>query len=155
MATYHHLLLFLLLQAFSLHRCAAFVIPLSKEGNTLTIRTSCKTSPFPSKQEGHVVLTKQRRSTANIQTQAIFGLGAPEIVIILVAGAFLVGPEQIGSYFGTLKRDFDDVPEELKKIPREFQEGFKESGETARARNARKIKPERDPPSLPKEADKD
>jgi sec-independent protein translocase protein TatA len=155
MAKYHHLLLFLLLQALSLHRCSTFVIPLSKEGNTLTIRTSCKTFPFPSKQEGHIVLRKQRRSIANIQTQGIFGLGAPEIAIILVAAAFLVGPQQIGSMVGKLKDDFGDAPDELKRIPEEFQEGFKEAGQTARARNAKKMEPVHDPPSLPTEADKE
>jgi len=82
----------------------------------------------------HVSLSRQRRSVASIQTQGIFGLGGLELAIILAAGAFLIGPEQLGRFAGQLK---SDLPDELKKIPEEFQKGVEEGETNARARNAK------------------
>eukprot|EP00536_Pseudo-nitzschia_multiseries_P008318 jgi/Psemu1/305643/fgenesh1_kg.210_\ len=71
----------------------------------------------------------------------LFGLGAPEIVIILAVGAFVIGPQQLGnmagSFAGSLKSEYKDLPDDLKKIPEEFQKGFEESTDNARARNAK------------------
>jgi hypothetical protein len=39
-------------------------------------------------------LQRQRKSVASVQTM-VFGLGAPEIAIILVAAAFLLGPQKL------------------------------------------------------------
>ena len=41
-------------------------------------------------------LRRQRKSVAQVQTMGLFGLGAPEIGICLVAAAFLLGPDKIG-----------------------------------------------------------
>mmetsp|Transcript_10977 Transcript_10977/g.25978 ORF Transcript_10977/g.25978 Transcript_10977/m.25978 type:complete len:165 (-) Transcript_10977:329-823(-) len=87
------------------------------------------------------VLSRQRRSVANVQTMGLFGLGAPEIVIILAVGAFVIGPQQLGSmagnFAGTLKDEYADLPDELRKIPEEFQKGYEETTENAKARNAK------------------
>mmetsp|Transcript_13007 Transcript_13007/g.32833 ORF Transcript_13007/g.32833 Transcript_13007/m.32833 type:complete len:145 (-) Transcript_13007:301-735(-) len=82
------------------------------------------------------VLARQRRSVANVQTMGLFGLGAGEIVLVLGAAAFIIGPEQLGKMAGSLK---SDVPDELKKIPEEFQKGFEESTDNSKARNAKQM----------------
>eukprot|EP00532_Pseudo-nitzschia_australis_P000512 CAMPEP_0168193462 /NCGR_PEP_ID=MMETSP0139_2-20121125/18621_1 /TAXON_ID=44445 /ORGANISM="Pseudo-nitzschia australis, Strain 10249 10 AB" /LENGTH=87 /DNA_ID=CAMNT_0008116823 /DNA_START=332 /DNA_END=595 /DNA_ORIENTATION=- len=71
----------------------------------------------------------------------LFGLGGPEIAIILAVGAFVIGPQQLGtmlgSFAGNVKEEYKDLPDELKKIPEEFQKGFEESTENSKARNAK------------------
>jgi sec-independent protein translocase protein TatA len=89
----------------------------------------------------HVSLSRQRRSVTSVLTQGIFGLGGPEIAIILVAAAFLIGPQQLGKVAGQFKNELDNVPDELKKIPKEFQKGVEEGETNARARNAKQMKP--------------
>ncbi len=74
----------------------------------------------------------------------LFGLGAGEIVLVLGAAAFIIGPEQLGKMAGSLK---SDVPDELKKIPEEFQKGFEESTDNSKARNAKQME------ALPEEED--
>jgi len=76
-------------------------------------------------------LQRQRHSVAPVQTMGLFGLGAPEIAIILVAAAFLLGPQKLAE----LGKDAGKIAGELKEVPREFQEGLKE-GEA----NAEKMK---------------
>jgi sec-independent protein translocase protein TatA len=84
-------------------------------------------------------LQRQRQSVASIQTQGLFGLGAPEVAIILVVAAFILGPEKLAS----LGRDAGKIAGELKDVPKEFQKGLEE-GET----NARSVKAKvmEDPP---------
>lgn len=88
-------------------------------------------------------LSRQRKSVAHVQTMGLFGLGAPEIAIIVVVAAFIIGPQQIGkmagSMAGQVKGEFDGLPEELKKIPAEFQKGLEEGSENAKARNAKQM----------------
>ena len=86
----------------------------------------------------HASLSRQRRSVAYIQTHGIFGLGGLEIAIILAAAAFLIGPQQLGKVAGQFKTG---LPDELKKIPEEFQKGVEEGETNARARNAKVMKP--------------
>jgi Sec-independent protein translocase protein TatA len=74
----------------------------------------------------------------------LFGLGTAEIAVILVVVAFIIGPEQIGKMVGQVK---SELPEEIKKIPDEFQKGFEESTQNSRARNAKKME------SVPEEND--
>ena len=86
----------------------------------------------------HPSLSRQRQSIAAVQTRGLFGLGTPEILIILIAGAFVIGPEKLGNIAGEFKSGLDDVPDEFKKIPEEFQKGVEEgetnaSGEILRA----------------------
>ena len=101
-----------------------------------------------------MALRKQRHSVANIQTQGLFGLGTPEIAIILVAAAFLVGPEKLGNVVGKLKEDYNDIPDDLKRIPEEFKKGVEVGEISARARNAKQMKAVPDPPSLPEDNEK-
>jgi len=69
-----------------------------------------------------VSLQRQRKSVAQVQTMGLFGLGAPEIGIILVAAAFLLGPDKLAS----LGKDAGKIAGELKEVPKEFQAGMAE-----------------------------
>ena len=72
---------------------------------------------------------------ANVQMMGFFGLGAPEIVLILVAGAFVLGPQKLaalGKEAGKMSSDFKDVPQE-------FQKGFEEGEIEAKSRVAKKM----------------
>jgi Sec-independent protein translocase protein TatA len=95
---------------------------------------------FQSEQATISVLNRQRRSVANIQTMGIFGLGLPEIAIILVVAGFIIGPEGVGNMIGGFTGKVKgDLPDELKKIPDAFQKGFEESTVNSKARNAKKM----------------
>eukprot|EP00980_Cylindrotheca_fusiformis_P030170 scaffold24509_cov127-Cylindrotheca_fusiformis.AAC.1 len=74
-------------------------------------------------------LQRQRQSMAQIQTMGLFGLGAPEIGVILVAAAFLLGPEKLAE-FG---KDAGKIAGELKEVPKEFQKGMQEGEAQAKA----------------------
>lgn len=78
-----------------------------------------------------VSVQHQRKSVANVQTMGLFGLGAPEIAIILVAAAFVLGPQKLAE----LGKDAGKIAGELKEVPKEFQKGLQE-GES----NANKLK---------------
>ena len=69
-----------------------------------------------------VPVQKQRNSVGNTQTLGLFGLGGPEIAIILVAAAFLLGPQKLAE----LGRDAGKIAGELKEVPKEFQKGLAE-----------------------------
>lgn len=79
---------------------------------------------------------------APVQTMSLFGLGAPELAIILIAAAFLLGPSKLAE----LGKDAGKIAGELKEVPKEFQKGMAE-GEIE-ATNALKD-------SAPAEADKE
>ena len=64
----------------------------------------------------------------------LFGLGAPEIGIILVAAAFLLGPDKLAS----LGKDAGKIAGELKEVPKEFQAGMAEGEASAKAMKAKK-----------------
>lgn len=64
---------------------------------------------------------------------SFFGLGLPEIAIILVAAAFLLGPRKIAE----LGRDAGKMTKELKKVPEEFQKGLEEGEIEARSKRAK------------------
>jgi mttA/Hcf106 family len=51
---------------------------------------------------------QQRKSVASVVTMGLFGLGAPEIAVILVAAAFLLGPQKLAE----LGRDAGKVRDE-------------------------------------------
>jgi sec-independent protein translocase protein TatA len=78
-------------------------------------------------------LQRQRNSVAQVQTMGLFGLGAPEIGIILVAAAFLLGPEKLAS----LGKDAGKIAGELKEVPKEFQAGLAEGEAQAKALKAK------------------
>lgn len=59
----------------------------------------------------------------------LFGLGAPEIAVILVAAAFLLGPQKLAE----LGKDAGKIAGELKEVPKEFQAGLKEGEQAAQS----------------------
>jgi sec-independent protein translocase protein TatA len=59
---------------------------------------------------------------AGVQVRGLFGLGAPEIAVILVAAAFLLGPQKLAE----LGKDAGKIAGELKEVPKEFQKGMAE-----------------------------
>ena len=69
-----------------------------------------------------VAVQRQRKSVASVQTMGLFGLGAPEIAIILIAGAFVLGPQKLAE----LGKEAGKMAGELKEVPKEFQEGLAE-----------------------------
>eukprot|EP00977_Amphora_coffeiformis_P027542 scaffold34620_cov160-Amphora_coffeaeformis.AAC.7 len=73
-------------------------------------------------------LVRQRQSVAPIQTMGLFGLGAPEIAVILVAAAFLLGPQKLAE----LGKDAGKIAGELKEVPKEFQKGLEEGEQQAK-----------------------
>ena len=68
----------------------------------------------------------------------VFGLGTAEVVIILGVAAFVIGPEKLGKFAGQMRTE---VPEEIKKIPAEFQKGMEEGETASRARRAKPMAP--------------
>ena len=68
-----------------------------------------------------------------IQTMGLFGLGLPEIAIILVAAAFLLGPQKLAE----VGKEAGKVAAELKKVPEEFQKGVEEGEINARSKVAK------------------
>lgn len=69
-----------------------------------------------------VALARQRKSVAAVQTMGLFGLGVPELGVILVAAAFLLGPQKLAE----LGKDAGKIAGELKEVPKEFQKGLEE-----------------------------
>lgn len=65
---------------------------------------------------------------APVQTMSLFGLGAPELAIILIAAAFLLGPQKLAE----LGKDAGKIAGELKEVPKEFQKGMAEGEAEAR-----------------------
>lgn len=74
-----------------------------------------------------ISLKNQRYSMAQVQTMSLFGLGGPEIAIILIAGAFLLGPQKLAE----LGKDAGKIAGELKEVPKEFQKGLEEGEKMA------------------------
>ena len=89
-------------------------------------------------------LDRQRRSVSNVRMMGLFGLGVPELLIILIAAVVVIGPTKVvntaGNLAGKAKKELDGLPEELKRIPEEFQKGVEEGESNARARNAKPMK---------------
>ena len=61
----------------------------------------------------HQSQNRQRKSISTVQMQGLFGLGGPELAVIAIVGAFVIGPENLGRMAGQLKTSLDDVPDEL------------------------------------------
>ena len=95
--------------------------------------TRIVSSPSPQSLYQPAALQRQRQSMAQVQTMGLFGLGAPEIGVILVAAAFLLGPEKLAE----LGKDAGKIAGELKEVPKEFQEGMKEGEAQAKAMKAK------------------
>jgi sec-independent protein translocase protein TatA len=72
--------------------------------------------------EKPIAIQNQRYSMAQVQTMSLFGLGGPELAVILIAGAFLLGPQKLAE----LGKDAGKIAGELKEVPKEFQKGLSE-----------------------------
>ncbi|KAI2500408.1 mttA/Hcf106 family [Fragilaria crotonensis] len=55
--------------------------------------------------------------------------GCPELVVIAIAAAFLLGPQKLAE----LGKDAGKIAGELKEVPKEFQAGMAEGEKQARA----------------------
>jgi sec-independent protein translocase protein TatA len=95
-----------------------------------TFRTSSHIVPTSPSLVTHmpVTLQRQRKSVAPVQTMGLFGLGVPEIAIILIAAAFLLGPQKLAE----LGKDAGKIAGELKEVPKEFQKGLQEGESRAK-----------------------
>jgi sec-independent protein translocase protein TatA len=80
-------------------------------------------------------LQRQRKSMAPVQTMGLFGLGPAEVAIILVAAAFVLGPEKLAS----LGKDAGKIAGELKEVPKEFQKGLSEGELEAKSMTKKNI----------------
>jgi len=99
--------------AFGVHK-AAPVAPATSFGNTQGASYIAENQPR--------AVQNQRSSMASVQTMGLFGLGGPEIAVILVAGAFLLGPSKLAE----LGKEAGKMAGELKEVPKEFQDGLAE-----------------------------
>eukprot|EP00536_Pseudo-nitzschia_multiseries_P008317 jgi/Psemu1/305642/fgenesh1_kg.210_\ len=99
-------------------------LPLASRTGTFSANTVNANAPYQP-----ASLQRQRKSVAQVQTMGLFGLGAPEIGIILVAAAFLLGPDKLAS----LGKDAGKIAGELKEVPKEFQAGMAEGEAAAKA----------------------
>eukprot|EP00578_Thalassiosira_sp_NH16_P022007 CAMPEP_0181098628 /NCGR_PEP_ID=MMETSP1071-20121207/12228_1 /TAXON_ID=35127 /ORGANISM="Thalassiosira sp., Strain NH16" /LENGTH=148 /DNA_ID=CAMNT_0023181237 /DNA_START=100 /DNA_END=546 /DNA_ORIENTATION=- len=99
--------------AFGGHQSAA-VAPPTTFGN-------CQGSSYIAENQP-IAIKNQRSSMASVQTMGLFGLGGPEIAVILIAGAFLLGPSKLAE----LGKEAGKMAGELKEVPKEFQEGLAE-----------------------------
>ena len=70
----------------------------------------------------------------------LFGLGAGEIVLILVVLGFVLGPENLGRVFQSTSKRASAIQEELKNVPEEFAKGVEEGEMEARSRKARRVR---------------
>lgn len=104
--------------------------PLSSQSRTFRSTVVPSTDATGSFAVDHMpaALQRQRRSVAPVQTMGLFGLGAPEIAVVLVAAAFLLGPQKLAE----LGKDAGKIAGELKEVPKEFQKGLEEGEESAK-----------------------
>eukprot|EP00593_Proboscia_inermis_P017190 CAMPEP_0171307910 /NCGR_PEP_ID=MMETSP0816-20121228/17969_1 /TAXON_ID=420281 /ORGANISM="Proboscia inermis, Strain CCAP1064/1" /LENGTH=177 /DNA_ID=CAMNT_0011790413 /DNA_START=95 /DNA_END=628 /DNA_ORIENTATION=- len=103
--------------------------PTSQGNFGLGIRAVTNNNRYPS----HASLQRQRRSLGSVTLQSLFGFGAPEIIIVLIAAAFVLGPDKLAS----LGKDAGKIAGELKEVPKEFQKGYEEGESDSRGRNAK------------------
>lgn len=127
----------------------AFVCPpsLVAPGDASNVRLTLETTTtFVSMQQRGAMmipasLRRQRRSVASVQAMGLFGLGAPEIVIILIAAAFVIGPQGLAGIAKESGKMAGGIKDELKDVPVEFQKGLDEGESNARARKAKQMDP--------------
>lgn len=85
-------------------------------------------------------LQKERKSIAHVQTMGLFGLGLPEIGIIVFAAILVLGPQKLAEMTRDAGKMTAGLSDELKEIPKEFKKGLEEGEIESRARNAKPMK---------------
>jgi sec-independent protein translocase protein TatA len=126
---------------------AAFVAPVSRQSllsSSSHSGATWPTSPFHRQPTASFLpqsVQNQRKSVANIQTMGLFGLGVPEIAIILVAALFVLGPEKISEMVRASGKVAGELKDELRDVPKEFQKGLEEGETNARSTKAKKMDP--------------
>jgi Sec-independent protein translocase protein TatA len=138
---------FLLPQQFPSHSSNNIYLqwksPTSQQQEILLLqRQQASLASLTSRHVTNIQSLLQRRSFSNIQTsRALFGMGGAEIAVVLVVVVLVLGPNQLGKMTGNMtgraKGGYEDLPDEWKRIPQEFQKGLEESTDNARARNAK------------------
>ena len=84
-------------------------------------------------------IIQHRKSVATVQTFGLFGLGPAEIAIIVVAGAFVLGPRKLGELVKSSGKMASESKDALKDIPAEFKKGMEEGEVNARSRKAKPV----------------
>ena len=120
---------------------AAFVPSPVARASVLSGPCHSKSPSIQNQNNVPAALLRQRRSVASVQTMSLFGLGFPEIALILVAAVFLLGPQKIGELIKDSGKAAGELADELKNVPDEFKKGLEEGEMEARSRKAKKIKP--------------
>ena len=75
----------------------------------------------------------QRQSIGTIQTNGLFGLGVPELLVIGIAVVFVLGPQKIGE----IGRSAGKAATDFRDVPKEFQKGLEEGEIEGRSKNAK------------------
>ena len=105
--------------AFVTHKSSVAPPPATTFGNTQGSAYIANNQP--------IAIQKSRSSMSSIQTLSLFGLGGPELAVILIAGAFLLGPSKLAE----LGKEAGKMAGELKEVPKEFQDGLAEGEKQA------------------------
>lgn len=121
----------------SINDVTAFAPPVPRSISSLSsfhhqqsVATTTSTSTTIQLLQPHGPTQLQRRKYGRGNVRLfIFGLGAPEIAIILIAAAFLLGPQKLAE----LGKDAGKIAGELKEVPKEFQAGLMEGEAQAKA----------------------
>ena len=126
-----HTMKFTTMNAFSALLVATLVSSLdafAPVSHTFRPRTVPTTSTSSFQEFAPAALQRQRKSVAQVQTMSLFGIGAPELALILVAAAFFLGPQKLAE----LGKDAGKIAGELKEVPKEFQKGLAEGEKEAK-----------------------
>lgn len=83
------------------------------------------------------IARRHRNSFASVRTMGLFGLGGAEIAIVLVAAAFLLGPETLAKMTKEAGKVASEYKDELEKVPDEFKKGYDEAQIDSKSRKAK------------------
>jgi sec-independent protein translocase protein TatA len=125
----------LALLAISIMSASAFVSPSRTVFGTAS--TTLAKAPTKNAFLLPTSIQKQRKSVTNVQTMSIFGLGAPELAIILVAALLVLGPEKITEVVRQSGKVAGELKDELKEVPAEFKKGLEEGEGNVRSKTAK------------------
>ncbi|CAM9809568.1 unnamed protein product [Chrysoparadoxa australica] len=113
-------LLFVAFMALA-HQAASFVLPSPSLTPAGRVSFGARSSFVPSITCGKA-LAFPRPGRSSSVTMGLFGLGAPEVAVIVVVAALILGPEKMAG----VAKDVGKMAGELKEVPKEFQAGIEE-----------------------------